>query len=120
MSKKLTIEEAGDKVVLTYWTKENACLAIIARIVVNATDDFLYDAISATDDLATKIARDGFYTGRVVCTYSDLHNFTVGRIYQFENGYTVDNYGKIYPFNPVYSIKDAENNFIKFCQLIDE
>lgn len=120
MRKKLTIEEAGDKVVLTYWTiKERTCPEIIARIFVNATDDFLYDAISAADDLATKIARDGFYTGRVVCIERYITNFTVGKIYEWKNGYTVDDNGNMFPSHPVLDLEDVSTSLVKFLPLVE-
>lgn len=121
MRKKLLIETAGDKVVLTYWAKkERVCPEIIARIVVNATDDFLYDAISATDDLATKIARDGFYTSRAVCIERYTTNFTVGKIYEWKNGFTVDDNGNVFPSLPVVSLDAISTSLVKFLPLVEQ
>lgn len=120
MSKKLTIEEAGDKVVLTYWEiTGRTCPEIIARIFVNATDDFLYDAISAANDLVTKIARDGFYTGRTVCIERHITNFTIGKIYEWKNGCTVDDNGNVFPSHPVLSLNDVSTSLVKFLPLVE-
>ena len=64
-----------------------------------------------------------YYTGRVVCVKSPDGDFTVGKIYTFENGKTQDNDGDYRPNG--YSLEEFEDgcyftNSYKFIPLIED
>ena len=64
-----------------------------------------------------------YYTGKVVCVASPDEDFTVGKIYTFENGKTQDNEGDYRPVG--YHLKEFEDgccftNTYKFIPLIED
>lgn len=63
-----------------------------------------------------------YYSGKVVCVASLDEDFTVGKIYTFENGKTKDNDGWLRPMG--YRVKDinhySTNSAYTFVQLIED
>lgn len=63
-----------------------------------------------------------YYTGKVVCVESPCEDFTVGKIYTFENGKTKDNNGTLRPMS--YRAKDINhyntNSVFTFVPLIED
>lgn len=63
-----------------------------------------------------------YYTGKVVCIESPRKDYTVGKIYTFENGKTKDNNGALRPMS--YRAKDINhyntNSVFTFVPLIED
>lgn len=87
--------------------------------------DFQYGARLALQRLMENRAKanEGFFTGKAVCVKPDiLSGLTAGKVYEFVNGYSHDDFGYRFPMDNE-GFRDLQDPFIKiwgdFAEVVD-
>ena len=119
----LSILKDKDGLAATYCAGDNS--EIVKRVRVDYSDlpypdDFLYGCAYLIDELA-KTPLNKPFEGRTVCIKSNLPDiFKVGKIYEWKDGRTVSEDGKLLPTNKkLYSLDEITNKNLQFIKIVE-
>lgn len=113
---KVVITHDGKTTTAKLYKGEKEVKTATAKCAPDDTFDFMVGAKLAMERLSEPVKpKCTYYNGKVVCVESCNDDFTVGKVYEIENGKFTDNDGRTRPMtnNRVTTLNDLTNDYFK-------